>query len=70
MGSILANAFVRKAITIICKIAFVWNALNFGITINEDIIFKVIHAFIIKIKTKLFALIALKIIQFIIIIAI
>ena len=30
MGSILENVFVKKAITMICKILFVKNAPNFG----------------------------------------
>ena len=62
MGSILVSVFVIKAITIICKIVFVWNAQNFGKIISKDIIFKVIPAFIKTVKIKWFALIALKII--------
>ena len=31
MGSILENAFVKKAIMMINKIVFAWNAQNFGI---------------------------------------
>ena len=34
MGIILENVFVRKAITMITKIACAWNAQNFGIIIN------------------------------------
>ena len=34
MESILENAFVRKVITMINKIACAWNAQNFGIIIN------------------------------------
>ena len=30
MGSILENVFVKKAITMICKMLFVKNAPNFG----------------------------------------
>ena len=70
MESILENVFVRKAILIISKIVFVKNAQNFGIFINNKIMFKVIHAFIITLKIKLLALIVLKIILFIIIIVI
>ena len=70
MEIILENAFVKKAITMITKIAFAWNAHNFGKIINSTLFFAVIHAFIIKAKIRLFALTALKIMKLIIIIVI
>ena len=38
MEIILENAFVKKAITMITKIAFAWNAHNFGKIINSTFI--------------------------------